>query len=417
MSELTSKTTAAGPPGSNSRRGRKIALIAAPIALGAVGVAGLLMAHSAPQAPPPPASVVTVSAPLVRDVSLWDDYVGRFAASKSVEVRPRVSGAVTAIHFQDGQMVKAGELLFTIDGRPFQAALAGARAELAAADSAVALARSDYARAAKLQGDEALAASEMDALQAKVQSAEASVAAAKAHVQARALDLEFTQVRAPLAGRISSRRVDPGNLVVGGEGTSATLMTTINALDPIYFEFDASEALYLKGRREAQADSAPVQIKLQDESGYRWKGKLDFTDNGIDVRSGTIRARAVLANPKQVLTPGLFGNMRMANGKTVTALLIPDDAVQTDQAKKSVLVVGKDNTVSGRTVELGPEVDGLRVVSSGLTEGDRVIIAGGGLVAPGATVKPRAGTIRPSPEAAPVLAPLQPAQATLASAN
>ena len=274
------------------------------LAIGAAGFALLHHPQSAAAAPPPP--VVTVAQPLVRQVSEWDDYVGRFAASRAVEVRPRVSGQVTGVHFQDGEVVRAGQLLFTLDPRPFAAALAEARADAASARSAQALAQSDLARANRLVGDEAISAGEVDSLRAKVRASVAALAAAEARVRARALDVEFTQVRAPIAGRISDRRIDAGNLVAGGEGTAATLLTTINALDPIYFTFDASEALFLKAQRAraAGAPAVPVEIQLQDEAGYRWKGRLDFTDNGLDPRSGTIRGRAVVANPGRFLTAG-----------------------------------------------------------------------------------------------------------------
>src|SRR5207237_1185531 len=190
----------------------------------------------------------------------------------------------------------------------------------------------------------AISAGEVDQLRARVQAAEAAVAAADARVREKALDMEFAHVRAPITGRISDRRVDPGNQIAGGEGSTGSLLTTINALDPIYFTFDGSEALFLKAQRAraAGADASPVEIKLQDETGYRWKGRLDFTDNGLDPRSGTIRGRAILRNGNYFLTPGMFGNMRLASGETRRALLVPDAAVQTDQARKILLVVGKD---------------------------------------------------------------------------
>ena len=195
----------------------------------------------------------------------------------------------------------------------------------------------------------------------------------------------------------------------GGSGTEGTLLTTINALDPIYFNFDASEALFLKSRRARETGAAPsdVEIRLQDETDYRWHGRLDFADNGLDTRSGTIRLRAVIANPTQFLTPGMFGNMRLSTGQAVPALLVPDAAVQTDQARKIVLVVGKDGGVAPRPVTLGPLIDGLRVVRSGLTATDRVIISGTQMAMPGTKVQVRAGKIAPqaisaAPDAVPV---------------
>jgi multidrug efflux system membrane fusion protein len=370
-----------------------------PLALIAFGGARLFDHVPQAAAATPPASV-TVAHPVRRSVTEWDDYVGRFAPSQTVEIRPRVSGAVTAIHFHDGDVVQRGQLLFTIDQRPFLAAEAEARANVASARSALALARSDLARAARLTGDDAISAGEVDGLRARVQANAGALAAAEARLRERALDVEFTQVRAPIGGRISDRRIDIGNLVAGGEGATATLLTTINALDPIYFGFDASEALFLKAQRDRKAGQAPtVQIRLQDEAGYRWSGKLDFTDNGLDPRSGTIRGRATLANPQGFLTPGMFGKMRLATGGTAQALLVPDSAIQTDQARKTVLVVGANGAVVAKPVELGAVVDGLRIIRSGLTANDRVVIAGIQGAAPGSKVSPHEGAIQPDPAA------------------
>ncbi|CAN5409994.1 efflux RND transporter periplasmic adaptor subunit [soil metagenome] len=406
------ETRAAAPPRA-APRWSKGALLAVPL-IAAVAGLGFAMVHEAPAAAPAAVPSVTVAPPLVRDVDQWDDYVGRFAASQAFEVRPRVGGAITAIHFRDGQMVAKGQLLFTVDPRPYQAALAEARAGAASARSALVLARSDYQRAERLQADDAVAASEIDALRSRVTASAAALDAAAARVRARALDMEFTQVRAPIAGRISDRRIDIGNLVAGGEGTAATLLTTINALDPIYFNFDASEALFLKAKRQQSAGGL-VEVRLQDETGYRWKGRLDFTDNGVDPRSGTIRGRAVIANPDGVLTPGLFGNMRMGSGRG-RALLVPDAAVQTDQASKLVLVVGRDDKVEPRIVKLGPVVEGLRVISSGLTPSDRIIIGGIPAAAPGAKVAPKVGRFAAIPDTASAdAAAPSAAQATLAS--
>ena len=381
-------------------RWQRGALFAAPLIL--VAGAGLHYAtRSSAEVVPPPPPAVTVATPLVRTVSEWDDYIGRFAPSRTVEIRPRVSGEVVAVHFRDGDIVRQGQLLFTIDQRPFAAALAEARANVASARSALALARADLGRAQRLIADEAVSAGEVDALRARVQASEAALAAAEARLRTRALDMEFTQVRAPIAGRISDRRVDPGNQVAGGEGNGGTLLTTVNALDPIYFSFDGSEALYLKTLRNRQpgGPAAPVEIRLQDESGYSWKGRLDFTDNGLDPRSGTIRGRAIIDNPKYFLTPGMFGNMRLANGGQVKALLVPDAAIQTDQARKTVLVVDAKNQVSAKEVQLGPVVDGLRIIRSGLKPSDRVVIVGVQMAMPGARVSPTAGRIAPQAQA------------------
>jgi RND family efflux transporter MFP subunit len=292
--------------------------------------------------------------------------------------------------------------------------LAEARAGLASAQSDLSLARADLSRAESLIADQAVSKSEVDRLRARVQAASASVAAAQARVRSRALDLDFTRIRAPIGGRVSDRRVDAGNLVAAGEGAAGSLLTTINALDPIHFSFDASEALFLKTKRE-QGRGGVAEIRLQDEPDYRWKGRLDFTDNGIDPRSGSIRGRAVLANPNLFLTPGMFGNMRLGSGGTVSALLVPDAAVRTDQARKVVMVVSPDGSVAAKPVTAGPLVDGLRVVRGGIGPKDRVIIAGTQLAQPGGKVQVRVGRVQPVRVQAPqqALAPAA-AQATLA---
>ncbi|MDO9367090.1 MAG: efflux RND transporter periplasmic adaptor subunit [Sphingopyxis sp.] len=371
-------------------RSRRAAWIGALIVL-VVG-AWWLLRDGAPQAAAAPAPILTVAAPIARDVTLWDEYIGRFEASKAVEVRPRVSGAITAIHFTDGQIVRQGQPLFTIDPRPYRAALAEARASAASARSDLALARLELERAGRLVDIEAVSQSEIDRLRARVNAANAALAGADARIAARSLDVEFTVVRAPLSGRISDRQIDAGNLVSAGDA-GGTLLTTINALDPVYFTFQGSEALFLKTKREGGDKAATVEVRLQDESDYRWKGQLDFTDNGLDPRSGTIRARASFANRDMFLTPGMFGNMRLSTGQTARALLVPAAAVQTDQARKIVYVVGKDGMVAAKPVELGPEVDGLRVIRSGLTPTDQVVITGYQFARPGTKAVTKAGKI------------------------
>lgn len=408
-------------PGTSSNgesgRQRRWLGIAALALIVAAGAAWVLTDDGPPANAAMPIATVEVAAPLSREVVLWDDYVGRFSASNSVEVRPRVSGAITAVHFRDGDFVRKGQPLFTVDPRTFRAALAEAQADVASARSALELARADYARVADLTGDAAIAASEIDALRARVRAATAALAAAQARVRGRSLDLEFTTVRAPISGRVSDRRIDVGNLVSGDGGSSATLLTTINAVDPIRFDFDASEALFLKAQRDRAADRelSGVEVRLQDETSYRWRGRLDFTDNGIDPRSGTIRLRATFANPDGFLTPGMFGNMRLASGGTAQALLVPDAAVQPDQSRKVVLVVGKDGTVAAKPVEPGPVVDGLRVIRKGLSREDRVVISNYGAAVPGAKVEVRQGRIAPERNDAAPSGPEAPtaAQATL----
>ena len=382
------------------------------------------------KAPPPPS--VTVAVPLQQRVVDWDDYIGRFEAVKSVEIRPRVSGTLEAIHFRDGDFVRQGQLLFTIDPRPYEATLAQARAAALRDRATLANARSQYVRAQRLVAAQAIAKEELETRAAAVQTAQADVAASEANVRAAALNVGFTAVRSPVTGRISDRRVDVGNLVGGSGGASTpvsttggatttqttslganggsggtqsdgSLLTTVVAVDPIYFTFTASEALYLKYERQNAAGTRtssrlhpnPVQIRLQDEPTYRIHGRMDFVDNAIDVGSGTMRGRAIVPNPDRFLTPGMFGRMRLLGSGAYTALLVPDGVVQTDQTRKTILVVGPDNKASPRVVETGPLIDGLRVVRKGLSANDRVIINGLQSAQAGKPVSPVEGKVVP----------------------
>jgi multidrug efflux system membrane fusion protein len=385
-------------------RSRALLILLAACLVGAGGYA--LLRQTPPPQPSSPPPAVTVAAPLSRNVTEWDDYVGRFAPSRSVEVRPRVSGEILAIHFKDGDVVSEGQLLFSIDQRRFLAAQAEATANVASTQAALALAKADLARVGRLKGENAVSAGDLDQLHAKEQEAEAALQAAQARLHDRSLDIEFSEVRAPIAGLISSRRVDIGNLVAGSEGSNGTLLTTINALDPIYFEFDASEALFLKTQRSKAPDQheTPVEIRLLDDPDYRWKGALDFIDNGLNPRSGTIRSRATIANPGMFLRPGLFGNMRLASQATANVVLVPDTAVQTDQARKIVLVVDRSKTVIAKPVVVGPLVQGLRIIRSGLSSDDQVVIDGMQGAIPGNKVTPQPGQIAvaPNTEASPI---------------
>lgn len=363
---------------------------------------------SAQASAPPPA--VTVARPLARDIVDWDDYVGRFEAVEQVEVRPRVSGYLRSVNFRDGEVVRQGQLLFAIDARPFEAALAQARAEVARRRTALTLARSELARSKALIDDQAVSREEYDARAAAVGTASADLAAAEAAVRARALDVEFAHIRAPITGRASDSRVDRGNLVVGGVGGEATLLTTIVSLDPIRFAFDASEAVYLKYQRQNRDGTRvssrfvpnPVEIRLSDEPGYSIRGRMDFTDNAVDVGSGTIRGRALVRNPDHFLTPGMFGRLRLLGSGRYTALLLPDEAIVTDQTRKVVMTVAPKGAVVPKVIELGPLLDGLRIVRTGLAPDDRVIIAGLQRARPGQQVTARLGRIvAPAPGMSP----------------
>ncbi len=350
--------------------------------------------------PPPSPPPVLISAPLARQIVDWDEFVGRFEAVRTVDVRPRVSGYVQTVAFKDGDIVRQGQLLFIIDPRPYQAALAQARAQQKSAEAQAANAQLELDRAKILLDKGFVSKSAYDSRVEQARTADAAVAEAKALVQSRGLDVSFTRVTSPIAGRVSDHRVDVGNLVVTAVG-EPTLLTTVVSLDPIHFAFTGSESVYLKYQRANQEGtrissryaSNPVDIQLQDETTYAWHGHMDFVDNAMDIGSGTIRGRALVDNPKLMLTPGMYGRMRLLGSGAYTALLVPDSAVMADQSDKVVFVAGPGNTVQPRKVALGPIVDGLRVVRSGLTPSDRVIIEGQEHVRPGVTVTPRPGRI------------------------
>lgn len=350
---------------------------------------------------PPPAPPVTVSTPLAERVVDWDDFTGRFEATQSVDVRARVGGYIQSVHFRDGDFVSRGQLLFTLDPRPAQAQLASARAALAQAEAQVTLARANLTRSQGLLASQAVSQAEVDANTGALKTAEANIAAAQASVRARQLDLEFTRVTAPVSGRVSDRRVDPGNLV-GGGSSAGDVLTTIVSSAPIYFVFEGSEATLLKYQRQVRAGaSAPVRIRLQDESDFTRTATLDFTDNAIDSASGTIRLRAVVPNGDGFLKPGMFGQARVAGAGAYDALLVPDSAIGTDGARRTVSVVAADGSVTPKAVELGPLVDGLRVIRSGVTARDRIIINGAQRVQmPGQKVKAVNGAITRTPQQA-----------------
>jgi RND family efflux transporter MFP subunit len=344
--------------------------------------------------PPPPE--VTVAKPIKRLVAARDEYVGRFVAIDWVEVRARVSGYLDAIHFQDGQVVSKGDLLFTIDRRPFEIALDQAKASLTQAKANLAFAESDLARGEGLVRGSTITQQTYDQRIQAVRVGEASVAAQEAAVRQAALDLEFTELRAPVSGRIGDRRVSTGNLVTGGSGGSTTLLATIQSTDPIRFEFTFDEASYLRYLRTTKdvtdahrGMAVPVKLKLIDEQTFAHSGRLDFVDNAIDRSSGTIRGRAVFANPDATLTPGMFGRIQLETGEPSEALLVPDAAIGTEQVRKFVLTVDGENVTRPKYVSLGPVVDGLRVITAGLQPQDRVIVNGLMRTRPGAKVTPR----------------------------
>lgn len=336
---------------------------------------------SAKGAEPPPPQVTTAK-PTQKSITDRDEYVGRFVAVDAVEVRARVSGYLDAIHFTDGQMIKKGDLLFTIDRRPFETALAQAKASLAQAQANLTYADSDLTRGNSLVRDSTITQQTYDQRTQAKRVAEASVAAQDAAVRQASLDLEFTELRAPVSGRIGDRRVSTGNLVTGGTGTT-TLLATIVSSDPIRFEFTFDEASYLRytraskdGRATNRGLSVPVKLKLIDEPTFTHEGKMDFVDNVIDRASGTIRGRAEFANPDSRFVPGMFARVEVASGPPAEALLVPDVAIGTEQVRKFVLVVDGENVARQKYVTLGSVTDGLRVVTTGLSPDDRVIVNG-----------------------------------------
>jgi RND family efflux transporter MFP subunit len=337
--------------------------------------------RAAPPPPPPPS--VLVAPPLTQRVQDWDDYSGRFEAVDSVDVRPRVSGPVQSIHFEDGQVVKRGQLLFVIDPRPYDAQLARARAELAGARARLANADAELKRAQALAPTQLVSQSQIELRGAAQLQAAADVAGAEAAVQAAELNLSFTRLTAPIAGRASYRRQTPGNIVTA----DTTLLTTIVTEDPIRFVFDAPESALLRYRRAADgAKAAPVEIRLQDEPDYRHKGRIDFLDNALDRSSGTIRGRAVLPNPGGLISPGMFGQMRLFASEPFDALMVPDQSIVTDQTRQVVYTVDAEGSVVQKVVRPGRLIDGMRVVREGLTVTDRVIISGVQRARPGRKV-------------------------------
>jgi RND family efflux transporter MFP subunit len=347
---------------------------------------------------PPPS--VTVSRPLQKTITEWDEYTGRFEALATVDVRARVSGFIDSIHFKDGQIVKQGDLLFVIDPRPYRLTVEQAKADVERAQSKLEIATSDVERATPLVQSQTLTGREFDTRKSVQRDAAGAVGSAEAALKQGELNLEWTEVRAPIGGRISDKRVDAGNLITGGT-TGATLLTSIVTLDPIHFIFDGSEADFIRYLRLAKAGTRPssrdvqnpVAVRLADEADYKHMGRMDFVDNVVNVKTGTIRARALFDNKDGLLTPGFFGRLRLFGG-TMDALLIPDGAIASDQASKIVFTVANDGTVGTKKVELGPIVDGLRVVRSGLAANDRMVVEGLARAHPGQKVTAEDGTIK-----------------------
>ena len=345
-------------------------------------------------APPPPETMVAQV--ISRRITDWDEFTGRFQAVESVEVRPRASGYIDQVLFREGQLVKKDDVLFVIDRRPYQADYDRARAGLALANSQYELAKLEAERVQKLKDSGAVSREELDQRVSLLNQQEAGVTAAKAALDSAGLMLSFTKVTAPIDGRVSRAEVTRGNLVTGGN-TGGTLLTTIVSLDPIYVYFEGDENAYLRytalarqGERSSSRDVRnPVRVGLSDEQGFPHEGRMDFVDNQLNVTTGTIRGRAVLDNREGRFTPGLFARIQLLGTSEHDAILIEERAIGTDQSQNFVLVVGKDNKLEYRAVELGRSTDGLRIVRKGLKPDEVIVTAGLQRVRPGMQITPK----------------------------
>tara|TARA_R110002124_G_scaffold105164_2_gene255813 strand:+ start:10565 stop:11740 length:1176 start_codon:yes stop_codon:yes gene_type:complete len=358
-------------------------------ALAAIIFAAVSAPAAAQQGPMP----VTVAKPLIKKITEWDEYTGRFEATNRVEIRARVSGFLESTHFKDGDLVNKGDLLFVIDPRPFEAQLDVAKASLEAAKTRVNLAEREFKRAESLLKRNNISRETFDQRQAELATAQSTVLSAQAQARIAKLNLEFTQVKAPISGRVSDARVDVGNLVEGGSAQS-TLLTTLVSIDPILFTFSASEAEFLKysrldatGRRDSSRSAAnPVFVRLMDEDSFTREGHMNFVDNELSPNTGTIRAQAVFENSSGFLVPGVFGRLRLIGSDEYEAVLIPDSAVVSDQSKKMVLIVDADGNVKAAPVDMGPLHEGLRVIHGGLGRDDRIVVKGIQRARPGGKV-------------------------------
>ncbi len=388
--------------------GHAFALLALTLGLAGAGcdrpAAGTAKGGPAPAPPKPP--VVTVSQPLVQELIEWDEYTARFEAYAQVEVRARVSGYLTKVAFADGQEVKPGDLLFEIDKRPFERAVEQARAELEQAKTKAENAKLDVERGRPLMERRVMSEKVFDDRSNVLREAEAAIKVAEAKVATAELDLSFTTIVAPIAGRIGRSLVTPGNWVSAGSAANTTLLTTIVTQNPIAVYFDISESNYLKYRRLAEssngtsgaATGARVELAMSDEKTFQHAGTLDFIDNRLDAGTATMRARARFDNAGRLFSPGMFARVRLAATPKQPTMLLPDAAIGTDQASKFVLVVAADGTVSRRVVKLGPLHGGLRIVREGLTPSELVITNGLMRARPGAKVTPERKPIEPGTE-------------------
>jgi multidrug efflux system membrane fusion protein len=367
------------------------------IAVGILLIAGIATvsmsghAEKAQAAAAPAATPVSVAAVLERSVTEWDDFSGRVEAVDQVEVRPRISGTIDAVHFQEGQLVKKGDRLFTIDPRPYKAELARAEAARAGAQARLALAKTELERTRKLLEERAVAQRELDTRENAFQEADANLKAADAAVQTARLNLQYTEITAPISGRVSRAEITVGNLVA--TGPTAPVLTRVVSVSPMYVNFEIDEPTYIRYSSTGAVGNSgvnriPVQMGLTSETGYPREGHIKSFDNRLDNGSGTIRVRAVFDNENGALTPGMFARVRTGTAHAENALLVDDRAIGTDQDKKYVMVVGADNKAVYRPVTLGPIVDGLRIVRSGVKKDERIVVDGLQRIRPNDTVAP-----------------------------
>jgi RND family efflux transporter MFP subunit len=377
-----------------------VSLLALGLVAGGVIAGPRLLSPSAGPAAAAPLPRVAVSAPLQRDIGARVQFLGQFSAVNQVELRAQVGGTLTGIHFKDGDIVHQGDLLFTIDPRPYEIRLAQANAQLETANARLVLAGRELHRAEVLAAKAFGTEQTVDQRTADQRTGQAAVDDAKAQIRDAEFDLNHTRITAPFTGRIGSHLISVGNLIAGSRaGTSpTTLLATLVSIDPIYLNFDMSEADYMTFQRGRQQRKGPLadklQISLADEKGFTHEGTLDFVDNTLDRSSGTIHARATVPNSDLLLTPGGFARVRLAVAPPALALLVPDASVLPDQSEHIVLIVGPNDVVTPKRVQLGDLRNGLRVIRSGLDPSDRVIIDGIPTVRPGSKVSPQSGSIR-----------------------
>jgi multidrug efflux system membrane fusion protein len=384
------------------RRFALTATVLAVIALtvgGAISAVGLSAnASTAPAAPP--AAAVDVAEVVNRQIVDWQAYSGRIEAVDRVDVRPLVSGTLTAVHFKDGALVKKGEVLFTIDPRPYAAEVARAEAQLQGAEARAAYTSSDVARGQRLLGDNAIARRDYEEKQNASREAAANVAAAKAALRAARLNLEYTQITAPVSGRISRAEVTVGNVVNPGSANAS--LTTLVSVSKVYASFDVDEQSFLKYVNPARAagTSVPVSLGLANEDGYSRQGRVGSVDNRLDTASGTIRVRAVFDNADGQLIPGLYARVRLGGGAPHAAVMIDEKALGTDQDKRFVMVADGNNHANYRQVRVGATQDGLVVIEQGLKSGERVVVNGLQRIRPGDAITPTVVPMQAEPKAA-----------------